>query len=303
VDASVYGDSAGNLSAASNTLTFSGGTVAPGAPTPVLVHDTGASATDHVTNNSQIAYSPADAGGSLLYMADDAASFSSVVPTFTTEGLHTVQVEQQDAAGNVGPAANFRFTLDTIAPHLTGITADSPCDNNTSGSTVHFTLDFNEAIDVTGGTPALTLNNGASAVYNAEATAYLHDATKMAFDYLVSASDAATPSLAVTGFDSHGATVDDRAGNHTNLTDVDVATAFAALSVNEPGGTVIPAFTINGVTRPELHLNTTGQIILDEVATHSAEMYGLRFLYLGVPENTPYPPVADSHHVCDCHLM
>jgi hypothetical protein len=303
VDASVYGDSAGNLSAASNTLTFSGGTVAPGAPTPVLVHDTGASATDHVTNNSQIAYSPAEAGGSLLYMADDAASFSSVVPTFTTEGLHTVQVEQQDAAGNVGPAANFRFTLDTIAPHLTGITADSPCDNNTSGSTVHFTLDFNEAIDVTGGTPALTLNNGASAVYNAEATAYLHDATKMAFDYLVSASDAATPSLAVTGFDSHGATVDDRAGNHTNLTDVDVATAFAALSVNEPGGTVIAAFTINGVTRPELHLNTTGQIILDEVATHSAEMYGLRFLYLGVPENTPYPPVADSHHVCDCHLM
>jgi hypothetical protein len=269
----------------------------------VLVHDTGASATDHVTNDSQIAYTPAEDGGSLLYKADDAASFSSVVPTFTTDGSHTVLVEQQNAAGNIGTAASLSFTLDTTAPHLTGITAESQCDNNTAGSTVHFTLAFNEAINVTGGTPTLTLNDGASATYNAAATAELHDATKLAFDYLVSSSDAATPLLAVTGFASHGALIDDLAGNHTNLSNVDVAAAFAALSVNQPVGTIVPAYTVNGFTRPALHLDTTGHIILDEVATHTAEMYGLKSLYLGLPESTPYPPVADTHHACDCHLM
>jgi Ca2+-binding RTX toxin-like protein len=294
-------DTAGNQSVPSSGLTFTIDTTPPVEPGVALADDSGASNTDHVTNNSQISYIPSEGGGSLLFKADGAANFSFTAPTFTTEGLHTLQVEQQDAAGNVGPAASLSFTFDSIAPHLNGITADSQCANNTSGSTVHFTLAFDEAVDVTGGTPALTLNNGASALYNAEATAALRDATHLAFDYLVSSRDAATPSLAVTGFDSHGATVDDLAGNHANLTNV--TAAFAALTVNEPAGTVIPAFTINGVTRPELHLNTTGQIILDEVATHAAEMYGLRFLYLGVPESTPYPPVADIPHVCDCHLM
>jgi hypothetical protein len=209
-------------------------------------------------------------------------------------------VEQQDAAGNIGAAASLSFTFDSIAPHLNGITADSQCANNTPGSTVHFTLAFDEAIDVTGGTPTLTLNNGATADFNVAATAALHDATKLAFDYLVSSSDAATPSLAVTGFVSHGAAVDDLAGNHANVGNV--AAAFAALSVNEPAGTIIPAFTFNGYTRPALQLDTTGHIMLDEAASNWVAAYGLKALYVGVPESTPYPPVADTHS-CDCHLI
>jgi hypothetical protein len=37
--------------------------------------------------------------------------------------LHTVSVEQQDAAGNISAATSLSFTLDTTAPTLTGITA------------------------------------------------------------------------------------------------------------------------------------------------------------------------------------
>jgi Ca2+-binding RTX toxin-like protein len=285
-------DAAGNRGALSSGLLITIDTTPPAGPGIALAHDTSVSSIDHVTSNPQINYS-GDNGATLLYNADTAASFSSTVPAFTTEGLHTVLVEQRDIAGNVGAAASLSFTLDTIAPHLTGITA-SP------GSTGHFTLAFDEAVNVTGGTPTLTLNDGATAVFNVAATAALHDATKLAFDYPVS-SGYAPPSLAITSFVSPGATVDDLAGNHAYLGNV--AAAFAALSVNEPVGTIIPAFTINGFTGPALQLDTTAHIILDEAASNWAAAYGLKALHVGVPESIPYPPVADTHHLSDGHLM
>jgi hypothetical protein len=78
---------------------------------------------------------------------------------------------------------------------------------------------------------AANLRTRGSAVYDAAATAALHDATRLAFDYLVSSSDTPTSSLAVTGLDPHGAIVADLAGNHATITTV--AAALSALSINE----------------------------------------------------------------------
>jgi hypothetical protein len=130
----------------------------------------------------------------------------------------------------------------------------------------------------------------------AAATATRHDATKLAFSYLVSTNDPPTPALAVTGFVSHGATVDDLAGNHADLTHV--AAAFGALAVNE---SFAPAFTVGGLTRPQLELDASGHIILDDAAANFAATYGTKSLYAGMPASTPYPPVADLHH--DFHLV
>jgi hypothetical protein len=55
--------------------------------------------------------------------------------------------------------------------------------------------------------------------------------------------------------------------------------------------TTIPAFTIGGLTRPELHLDPTGHIILDPAAQAFVDLYGLQRLYLGCPPGTPFPPV------------
>jgi hypothetical protein len=158
-------------------------------------------------------------------------------------------------------------------------------------------LAFNEAVNVTGGKPTLTLNDGATAVYDAAATAALHNPTKLAFDYLVSANDPRTPALAVTGFVANGATVADHAGNQANLSHV--AAAFSALMVNE---STVPAYTVGGLTRPALELDSTGHIILDPAAAAAAAAYGIKFLYAGLPESTPYPPVADTHPT-DFHLF
>jgi hypothetical protein len=42
--------------------------------------------------------------------------------------------------------------------------------------------------------------------------------------------------------------------------------------------------------------------LTDAVASVAAATYGLKFLYLGLPESTPYPPVADTH-LTDFHLV
>lgn len=197
-----------------------------------------------------------------------------------------------NAIGNpVGP-----LQIDTAPPELTGITASPAGGIEIAGSTVMFAVGFNEAVTVTGGTPTLTLNDGARAVYDAAATAALHDATKLAFDYLVSGSDTPTPALAITGFNPQGATVADLAGNPADLGSV--AATFSGLSVNDA-----PAYEINGLTRPELHLDSSGAIILDPAAAAAAAAYGLKFLYAGLPESIPYPPVADTQSSADFHLL
>ncbi len=53
----------------------------------------------------------------------------------------------------------------------------------------------------------------------------------------------------------------------------------------------IPAYTIAGITRPELFLDFDGNIILTPAALAFADQYGLKALYLGCPPGTPFPPV------------
>jgi hypothetical protein len=202
-----------------------------------------------------------------------------------------------DAAGNAltgSVSTDTHLTIETAAPELTGITASPDSGSVFAGSTVELTLDFNEAVNVTGGTPSLSLNDGGSAVYDAAATALLGDSSKLVFDHLVTANDSA-PSLAVDGFLANGATVNDLAGNPATLTNV--TAAVDALSINE---TVVPAYTVGGITRPALELNSAGDIILDQAASTFAATYGMKFLYLGLPASTPYPPVADVSH--DFHI-
>jgi len=55
--------------------------------------------------------------------------------------------------------------------------------------------------------------------------------------------------------------------------------------------TTIPAYTIGGITRPELFLDPNGNIILTPAAQVFADQYGLKALYLGLPPSTPWPPV------------
>jgi hypothetical protein len=212
-------DAAGNIGAASS-LTFTLDTAAPGAPTLALAHDTGSSITDAITNDPTITVT-AESGATLLYKVDGAASFSTTAPDFTTDGVHTVAVEQQDAAGNIGAASSLTFTLDTAAPHVTGLPASLA--NGTGETTIDFTLTFNEAV-----TLPLALNNGNSAAYDAAVISALGDASKLVFDHLVAAGNTPVSFVDVAAFIPHGSVVVDIAGNIADVSHV--AANFGHLS-------------------------------------------------------------------------
>jgi hypothetical protein len=89
-----------------------------------------------------------------------------------------------------------------------------------------------------------------------------------------------------SGIDHLTMTSSDGPLSDTDVLDIQVAPAIAA-------------YTINGITRPALNLDSTGHIILDQPAADFASAYGIKALYLGVPASTPYPPVAAQ----DFHLV
>jgi hypothetical protein len=197
-----------------------------------------------------------------------------------------------DAAGHalVGSVGtDTHLTIDTTAPQLTGITASPGSGNLLAGSNVEVTLQFNEAVSViTGGVPRLSLNDGGTAVYDSVATALLGDASKLVFDHLVSPNES-TSSLAVTGFVSNGATVDDLAGNHADLSNV--AAVFSALSINE---SLAPPHLIDILPGPTLKLDGAGDSILAPAAPTAATS-SIKSLFADLPASMPYSPDADPH--------
>ncbi|QOZ37283.1 hypothetical protein XH92_41830 [Bradyrhizobium sp. CCBAU 53421] len=289
VTASSYTDIAGNAGAASGTINFTGDTKPPAAPGLALHQDTGFSGADHITSNPLIDYTKSDPADTLRFKADGAASFSTVAPVFTTDGVHTVTVQELDAAGNVSASSSLTFTLDTTAPYFTGIAATPSGGVAATGSLVQLTVGFNEAVHVISGTPLLTLNDGGSAIYDAAATALLGDPSKLVFDHIVSSTNRAA-SFSVTGFAANGSSVVDLAGNAASLSAV--SAAFDALHINE---TTVPAYTLGPITRPELHLDLGGHVIMDSVASAFAGQYGMQYLFLGLPAGTPYQTVPDFH--------
>jgi len=147
---------------------------------------------------------------------------------------------------------------DTTAPHATVLTALAGVGVASPNAILHFTLSFDETVNVTDGAPALILNDGGMAVYNAAESAVLGDRSKLVFDYTVSAHDTPTSALSVTGVNLFGANIEDLAGNHADLGNV--AATFSQLGVNVPSfggpfllGDTAPFFLGPNISLPQFH--------------------------------------------------
>ena len=107
-------DLAGNTSAAA-TLSFILDTIAA-APGVVLATDSGASATDHLTNSGVVNVTGLETGATWQYSIDSGAHWLDGAGssfTLTGDGGKSVLVHQTDLAGNDSAAAALSFTLDT----------------------------------------------------------------------------------------------------------------------------------------------------------------------------------------------
>jgi hypothetical protein len=147
---------------------------------------------------------------------------------------------------------------------------------------------MSEGVTVAGGTPTLALNDGASAIYDATATAALGDPTKLVFDYTVGAGDQNVNTLVIVGASMNGATIQDAGGRGavgspallSSFSGLSVATSTVLQSVTaspgsgieNPGQTITITLAMNaGVTVsggiPTLSLNTNGTASYDPTAT------------------------------------
>lgn len=118
-----------------SAITFTLDVDAPATPTLSLLVDTGSSTTDLITRDGTLAFTGAESGGRVEFFVVPAGSgsgsWTSVLPTFTTDGSHSVLVRQTDLAGNTATnTATFTFTLDTTAPVTPTVTLTNDADND-----------------------------------------------------------------------------------------------------------------------------------------------------------------------------
>ncbi|MBI2690793.1 MAG: hypothetical protein HYX29_02425, partial [Solirubrobacterales bacterium] len=115
--------------AASRTWTVD--TVAPNAPT--VSGPTGTVA----VNTATITITPAEAGGTLQGSLDGAAYATVTSPvnlTGLSQGSHTYNARQVDAAGNVGAVGTVTWTVDSVAPNAPTVSRTAPTANPTTSA-------------------------------------------------------------------------------------------------------------------------------------------------------------------------
>ena len=194
--------------AGSNTLI--GGTALGGTVTNIFVYDLG---TDVIAN-----FRAGSGSGDTIDLSaiPGINSFANVQSLMSQHGAntvinfgngHTITLDNVTATNLV--AGNFLFQ--PVAAYVS-----TPIGDAHSGQTVQLTLAITGVVTVntTGGSPTLTLSNGAIATYDAAASSA--SGHILVFDYTVGANDAPTD-LAISHVNPNGATFADANGHSVNF--------------------------------------------------------------------------------------
>ena len=209
-------DSAGNSSAASDSLSLVVDTGAPGAPTLIGTtptnDNTPALSGTAEANATVTAYS----GGTALGQgqADGDGNFSIQLSNALTEGSHDITATATDAANNVsGPSAAHTVVVDTTAPAKPTISVTSPTTDDTPdiSGTAEVGATVTVLIDGTVLGPVVAGSNGDFTVTSGALTVGTHSVTARATDAAGNVSaDADAVSLVVeasTGSGTLGTTI------------------------------------------------------------------------------------------------
>ncbi|CAA2139512.1 Ig-like domain-containing protein [Methylobacterium bullatum] len=149
--------------------------------------------------------------GSVVYTA----TLTPAANSEDSSNVVTLSTTYTDVAGNTGSTASTgNYAVDTRAPTVLSVAASGPgitdgAGTLVTGQTVSFTFTMSEAVAIAnGGALAITLSNGATALYNPEEST----STKLVFDYTVLVDQIASD-LAITGVSLNGASIADLSGN------------------------------------------------------------------------------------------
>jgi len=222
-------DHAGNRSTPAS-VTWTVDTVAPAAPS-----FSAEPAADSPSSSATFGFTLPAGGASTVCSLDNAPPVPCAAPYTSSslaDGTHTIGVSAVDAAGNVGPAASFTWTIDTTAPASAPGIASGP-----SGST----RDLASMFTFTGA--------AAREAYecNLDASGWLPCATP----YTTSALGEAPHTLVVRISDAAG-NVSPTATRHWTIDRTPPAGhATIDSAPTNPSSNATPRFTFSGVTTPE----------------------------------------------------
>ena len=185
-----------------------------------------------------------DSGCTTLVQSGSSAG-GSWTPSGLPDGTYYWQASAVDAAGNQSaPSAIHSFTVDTVPPTVSGVTASNLNGAYKAGQTIHVQVSFSEPVNVTG-SPKLALNTSP-----AESAAYASGSgSTLTFDYTVQAGDnVATLDYTGTGaLTLNGGTIADLAGNDATLTLASPGAA-GSLAANKSIAVDTVAPTVTNVT-------------------------------------------------------
>jgi len=126
-------------------------------------------------------------------------------------GSHTITATATDNAGN-HDVEQFVITVEAAdgPPSVQSVQVSPPVAHLGPGDVVTFTVTMSDAVDISGGTPRLLLNDGGRALYKSGT-----GTDTLTFEYRVGKTNSGqnTPALAVTGFQPAGATITDASGD------------------------------------------------------------------------------------------
>ncbi|WP_298872733.1 NF038122 family metalloprotease [uncultured Bradyrhizobium sp.] len=155
-----------------------------------------------------------------------------------------------DGAGNAADLTNAAsnpsgsLQIDTMSPLVQKITMAPSSGSLVPGNHVSITVLFSEAVTVTGA-PTLSLNDGASATYQAGS-----GTTTLTFDYAVSAHDSNAASLSVDALNVSTGHVTDGAGNSAILSLASLSQVGPQVHTTEPVVTHLSTVLASGDTSP-----------------------------------------------------
>ena len=218
VTSASYADTSGNSGSASNTLNFSGDTLAPSlavttsenaivvASAPATITFTFSEAVNGFNTGDVTAVGGAIGG--LTQSGNPDVYTATFTPNSGFTGTGSVSVTANsytDLAGNAGATGTVTFSENTLSPTATTVTAttDNGHSDIDAGRVVTITVNTSEVVTVVG-TPTLALNDGESAAYFGGS-----GSNALVFKYTVQPGDT-TSDLKVTGFVG---TITDLVGN------------------------------------------------------------------------------------------
>jgi VCBS repeat-containing protein len=176
-----------------------------------------------------------NADGSFSYTADATTTEAAAIAAATGQVTDAFTYSVSDGHGGVS-SATLDIKLDATKPSISSI-AFSPSSGDLAvhaSETITLSLANVGAIDIAGGGPTLTLNDGGTATYDVAAST----STSWVFDYTVGASDTDVASLAVNSVNLNGTTLTNPSGVAT-VTSLPVTVTQSGPQID----TTTPAFT------------------------------------------------------------